>query len=308
MSRRKILSIFGVLILIILVISILRSRNVALLDYWTGLAAGLSLLIPVILYWGFKPDIDELIRGKSEVVIQKNSLRLYKYPYLTVSKQRRTQSMTNTAYTAITVENIGKIKAKECEVEILLKNGGEPYRSKVLSSLSADSQGRPNPKTVSIDGNHETMGFHPLALNLGTLQAFLPNHSLGVAGEFTGPLVKHDGYEIHGKTIYDGKQSEIIPLGKIKIPDDFLKKSEIPPDIQVIIDQGGFAVYLELTHDKIRAKFYGHKSDKDVIGIIIKYLEKIPQIDNIFEDNGRLRRWELIGDVPHLHDVKESSS
>lgn len=287
---------------------LLNSGVVFMRNYLTELTAGLTLLAIGILYWGFKPEIDEYIRGKSEVIIQKNSLCFYKYPYLVISKLRQQQRMPNMAYTSITVENVGKIKANECEIEILLKNDGEPYSSKVLSSLSADSQGRPNPRKVSIDGNHGTMGFCPLALNLETLQAFLPNHSLGSAGKFTGTLVKHDWYEIFGKAIYDGKQSEITPLGKITIPDDFLKKSVIPPDIQVLLEQGGFAVYLERHQDKTRVKFYGRYGDEEIIRIILNEFIKIPEIDIIFEDNGRLRRWEIIGGVLHLRDVKLKDS
>ncbi len=193
------------------------------------------------------------------------------------------------------------------EIEIQLKND-EPYCSKVLSSLSADSQGRPNPKTVSIDGNNGTMGFTPLALHLDTLQAFLPNHSLGVAGNFTGTLVNHGKYEVFGKAIYDEKQSEITPLGKINIPDDFLKKGVIPHDVQILLDQGGFAVYLERYQDRTRAKFYGHYSDREIVNIILNDLIKYPDIDVIFEDNGKLRHWEVIKGVLHLSDVNESSS
>lgn len=305
---RKVLSIIGSIILFVIVLVLLESGGVILIDYLTGVTAALTILVFPILYWGFKPEIDGYIRGKSEVIIQKNSLRFYKYPYLVISKQRQQQHMSNMAYATITVENVGKIKANECEIEIQLKNDGEPYSSKVLSSLSADSQGRPNPKTVSIDGNHGTMGFNPLALHLDTLQAFLPNHSLGVSGKFTGTLVKHDWYEIFGKAIYDEKQSEITPLGKIKIPDDFLKKSVISHDVQVLLDQGGFAVYLERYQDKTRAKFYGHYRDEEIIIIILNDLIKVPRIDKIFEDNGRLRYWEVINGVLHLSDFEESSS
>jgi len=278
--------------------------EVTVFDFWKYIVvlcitSGISLLV-----WGWKPEIEAYIKGKNEVIIQKDSLRFYKYPYLLISEQRQQQRMPNMAYATITVENIGKIKAKECEIEIQLINKGEPYSSKVLSSLSVDSQGQPNPRMVSIDGNHGTMGFHPLALNLETLQALLPNHSLGVAGKFTGTLVRHDQYEIFGKVIYDEKQSEIIPLGKIKIPDDLLTKSIIPNDIQILLDQGGFAVYLERYQNKIRAKFYGQYRDEELIRLILNDLIKFPQIDIKFEDNGKLRHWETIDGVLHLSDVK----
>ncbi|MCW4050745.1 MAG: hypothetical protein NWE89_13525 [Candidatus Bathyarchaeota archaeon] len=303
---RKVLSIIVSIILSVIVLVLLKSGGVILIDYITEVMAGLTILIFPILYWGFKSEIDGYLRGKSEVIIQKNSLRFYKYPYLVISKQRQ-QRMSNMAYATITVENFGKIKSNECEIEIQLKND-ESYCSKVLSSLSADSQGRPNPKMVSIDGNNGTMDFHPLALRLDTLQAFLPNHSLGVAGSFTGTLVNHEGYEIFGKAIYDGKQSEITPLGRIKIPDDFLKKAVIPHDIQVLLNQGGFAVYLEHYQDKTRAKFNGHCRDEEIIRIILNNLIKIPRFDKIFEDNGRLRHWEIKKGVLHLSGIEESSS
>ena len=303
MDLRKIVAVIGAIILLSFVGFLLYSGDVILKDYLTGVTISLTLLTIPLLFWGFKQEIDGYIRGKSEVIIQKNSLRFNKYPYLVFSKQRQKQQMSNMAYATITVENVGKIKANECEVEIQLKNDGEPYSSKVLSSLSADSQGRSNPKTVSIDGNHGTMGIHPLALHLDTLQAFLPNHSLGVAGKFTGVLVKHDWYEIFGKVIYDEKQSERTSLGKIKIPDDFLIKSVIPHDIQILIDQEGFAVYLERCQDRTRAKFYGHCRDEEIIRIILNDLIKYPEIDIIFEDNGKMRHWETIEGVLHLSDV-----
>jgi len=286
---RKTLAIISSVILFIIVFFLLYKGDILLTSYLTELAVGLTLFGIAILYWGFKPEIEEIVRGKSDVILQKDSLCFFKFPYL-VFLQQKPQKMTNMVYAVITAENVGKLKAKECEVEILLKND-KPYSSKVLSSLSVDSQGRHNPKTVSIDGNHGTIGFHPLALNLDTLQAFLPNHSFGVAGNFTGTLVDPDWYEIFGKTIYDEKQSEITPLGKVKIPEDILDKAEIPNDVQRIMDQGGFAVYLEFCQGKIRSKFYGHNDDEDVKKIILEHLTKIPQIDNILEDNEQLRHW-----------------
>lgn len=224
---------------------------------------------------------------KNEVIIQKDSLRFNKYPYLLKSKQGF-QPMPNMIYAEITIENRGKSKVK-CEVEISLKNNTS-YKRKVLS---ADSTISPNPMSISVDANGGLMGFHPLCVNLDTLDTFLPNHSLGRGGAFSGTQVRHGEYEIFGKVIYEQKQSKIVSLGKIKIPDDFLKNAKIPNDIQVITEQGGFAVYLESHQGKIRAKFYGQNNDADVKSVILKYLEQIPQIDEIIDDNGKLRQWEI---------------
>ena len=222
---------------------------------------------------------------KPKIIIQKDSLRYNKYPYLLVFSNRRVAKMPNTVYAEITVENIEKIKANDCEVEITLENS-ITYRSKVLSSNSTKT---PNPITTSVDANR-TKGFHPLCLRLHTLEAFLPNHSEGV-GAMTGTSVRHGSYEMSGIVIYDGMQSKATSLSEVKIPNDFLEKSIIPSDIQVRIDEGGFAVYLELFQGKIRTKFYGNNNDEDVKKIISNYL--IHQIDDVFEDNGKLRRWAL---------------
>lgn len=292
---RKKISIVGISVIVVVIILLFCQGGFNLTEYVTGIAIGLSLLIPFIAYWGWKSEIDEMIRGKKEVIIQKNSLRLYKYPHIMF--KQKVSHRTNMAYAVITAENIGELGANECNVEILLKNDEKTYCAKVLSALSADLQGRINPRTVSI-GSHDTIGFHPIAISLDTLEAFLPTHSLNTPGFFTGTAVKHGKYEMLGKTIYDGKQSETISLGKIRIPDDFLKKSEIPHDIQVRIDEGGFAVYLEKYQRKVRAKFYGNHNDKDIEKIISAYLTGIPQIDNIIEDNGKLRQWiQKNGDV-----------
>jgi hypothetical protein len=228
-------------------------------------------------------------RTKSKVIIQKNSLRFNKYPFLVKSKSRM-QQMPNMVYAEITVENSGRTKVK-CEVEISLKNNGMSHKSKVVS---ADSTISPNPMSIYVDANGGEMGFHPLCLKLDTLDVFLPNHPLGSGGNFTGTQVRHGKYEMFGKVIYGNEQSKTLSLGKIKLPDDFLNNAKIPNDIQVRIDQGGFAVYLESYQGKIRAKFYGKNNDNDTKDIILNYLEKIPLIDDIIDDNGKLRKWEII--------------
>lgn len=236
---------------------------------------GSIVYISLLIYAKFKFD----------VVIQEKSLRFNKYPYFIVYPDKREQKMPNTAYAEITIENRGKKKVNECEVEITLKKKGvEIYRSKVLSS---DSTKEPNPITISIDAKG-TKGFHPLCLNLNSFVAFLPNHPLGV-GVFSGTLVSHGEYEIFGRVMYDGKFGKLSSLGKINIPNDFVNKAKIPNDIQVTIDQGGFAVYAEFYQGRIRAKFYGHNNEGDVRRTL-KHLEKDNlQIDNMIEDNGKLR-------------------
>lgn len=250
-------------------------------------------VIIILLSIGMISSIIIFIYGlikKQDVIIQKDSFRFNKYPYLIKSKQGQLpQQMPNMIYSEITIENRGKSKI-ECEVEISLKNNTH-YKSKVLS---ADSTTSPNPINISVDAEGGTMGFHPLCLRLKTFETFLPKHSLGCGGNFTGTLVRHGEYEMFGKVIYDQKQSKIVFLGTIKIPDDFLKNAKIPNDIQVIIEQGGFAVYLESYQGKTRAKFFGNNKDKDTKDIILDYLEQIPQIDEVIDDNGKLRKWEIV--------------
>jgi len=125
------------------------------------------------------------------------------------------------------------------------------------------------------------------------LQAFLPDHSPVVAGKISGKLIKYDEYEIFGKVICDDNLGKSTYLGKINIPDDFLTKAKIPNDIQVIIDQGGFAVYAELVQGKVRAKFFGHNNDDDIKNALKRLKIKYLRIDDSIEDNGTLRKLPL---------------
>ncbi len=236
-----------------------------------------------LLRWGFK--------SQPNVIVQKGSFRINKYPLYVVTAQG-VQQQPNIAYAEIAIENVGKARAEKCEVEVILKSGGkEVYSSKVVS---ADSTRTPNPLSVSLDPRGGTIGFHPLCLGLGTLQAFLPNHSLGVPGAFDGTLVRHGEYEVYGKVSYDGRQGESGLIGRVKVPEDFLEKSTIPNDVQVQVDQGGFAVYLVKNGESVRARIYGKHSDNDVGNMVLDYLLRIPQIDSIVDDNGRLRRWKIL--------------
>jgi hypothetical protein len=240
------------------------------------------------------------LRKKLNVIIQEDSLRFNKYPHLLIYSNRRAQQMLNMVYGEVTIENCVNAKVKECEVEITLKKKGvDVYKSKVLS---ADSTKEPNPMTVSIDAKG-TKGFHPLCLNLDSFVAFLPNHSLGIGGAFSGTLVPHGEYEIFGRVISNGKFGKLASLGKVNIPNDFVSKAKIPNDIQVTIDQGGFAVYVERNQDKVRAKFFGHNNDDDIREIFAQYLEKIPQIDDVIEDNGKLRSWRTISPISDISVV-----
>lgn len=250
--------------------------------YSTLLVTFLLLLVTSVFYIGF------LIykKLKFDVIIQDDSLRFNKYPYL-VGHYGRLKWDTNMSYAEVTVQNCRKTELKKCSLEIILrKEGKDIYCEKVLS---ADSTNEPNPIMVSIDGTRK-VGFHPVCLRLASFQAFLPDHSSGTAGYCSGKLIKYDEYEIFGKVIYDGKLGKLTYLGKINIPADFLTKAKIPNDIQVIIDQGGFAVYAELVKGKVRAKFFGHNNDDDIRDALQHLKRKYLRTDDLIEDNGKLRK------------------
>jgi len=298
-SRSKVLKICVAIVggLLEVLTFIFPTATASFLEKWLGISdttivmaimiviciVGLVAIILVVAMTIWQHYKQKLNRN---VVIQKDSLRFNKYPYLIADSLKSTVRMTNTTYSEITIENCEEVSRK-CSVEITLK-GKKKYRSKVLSSDSTDAS-NPNPIWVSVDARSGTKGFHPLCFRPLNFEAFLPNHSLGVAGAFDGTLVEHGEYEVLGRVLYDDKESKIVSLGKVKIPDDFLEKAKIPNDVQVRIDQGGFAVFLERIQDKVRAKFFGHNDDNDIRKVFSEYfLGKIPQIDDILEDNGKL--------------------
>lgn len=221
------------------------------------------------------------------VRIEEESLRFYKYPLILGTNQRM-NNMTNISYSEITIHNCQKKQVNRCSLEIILKKDGKQvYNSKVLTG-DATNPKEPNPLTVTLDGKGN-IGFHPVAVCLDSFQAFLPNHSLGVAGKFTGPLIAHDEYEMFGKVIFDDKLGKSTSLGKINIPNDFLDKAEIPNDIQIIIDQGGFAVYVELFQNNPRAKFFGNINNKEINNVLQRLRRPYPNLDRTIEVNGTAR-------------------
>ena len=245
-----------------------------------------ALLADVCCEAGITLSVMDAARPQDfEVIIQEESFRFNKYPFL-VRAHGKSQIMANMSYAEITIQNCRNTEIKKCSLEIILrKEGKDIYCEKVLS---ADSTNQPNPMTVSIDGTRK-VGFHPACLHLASFQAFLPDHSLKVAGKISGKLIKYDEYEIFGKVICDGKLGKSTYLGKINIPADFLTKAKIPNDIQVIIDQGGFAVYAELVQGKVRAKFYGHFTDGDVKRALKALNKEYVNVDMIVEENGKER-------------------
>ena len=228
---------------------------------------------------------------KIDVLIEKDSLCFYKYPYRVVSQVRAVDNMTNTCYSEVIIHNCSQTKINDCSLQVVLRKDGAELKSKVLST---DSTKGPNPLNVPIDGDSK-VGFHPVCLRLRSLEAFLPNHAVA-AGNFTGTLIPHGEYELLTKVFYDGKLGKLTSLGQIKIPEDFLNKATIPNDIQVKIDQGGFAVYAELTQGKVRAKFFGKFTDGDVNRALSSLKAEHLQVDTIVEENGKQRKTD---DGPH---------
>ena len=130
-------------------------------------------------------------------------------------------------------------------------------------------------------------------MELDTLTTFLPNHSEGSPGAFSGTLVKDGEYDIFGRTLYDGKLGKIAALGKIRIPEDLLNRSQIPNDLEVMMNQGKFLVYVERVSGKVRARIFGRHTDEDMIRVVFE-LSRSYQIDNTIDDNGRLRLWKIL--------------
>ena len=134
---------------------------------------------------------------------------------------------------------------------------------------------------------------HPGCLCLDSFQTFLPNHSLGKGGAFTGMLIAHGDYDLFGRILHNGKCGKWIALGKVKTPTDFVDKAKIPNDVQVIIEQGGFAVYAELYKGKIRTRFFGNPSNNDIrrcFREIRRSLKDPMVIDEMIDVNGTTRK------------------
>jgi len=222
---------------------------------------------------------------KINVVIEKDSLSFIKYPYR-AGTRGNIQQYTNMAYGDITLHNNTKNRINDCSLEIdLRRNNISAYKAKVLSSSATP----PNPIRVSIDGEGDA-SFCPVGLNLKSVQAFLPHNSLGQAGNFTGPLIANGEYEFFGRVIIEGKCGKWYSLGTMKIPSDIIEKAKIPNNIQVTIDQGGFAVYAELFQDKVRAKFFGNFTNGDVKRVLTSLKKQELAVDDTVEENGKLRR------------------
>ena len=69
MDLRKNVAVIGAIILFVIVLALQQSGGVILIDYLTEVTAGLTLLIFPILYWGFKPDIDNWIARTRETKV-----------------------------------------------------------------------------------------------------------------------------------------------------------------------------------------------------------------------------------------------
>lgn len=242
-------------------------------------------IVTVILSRIFRPN----------VIIQKDSLRFYKYPYIESLNQTDTLR-PNRAYADITVENIGRIKARECEVEITLRNGKTYDRVKIVSTVS--TPGNPNQMKVSIDGYGGKVTFCPLCLKLDTLGTCLPQYAVD-AGVLGGTPISPDSYEVSARALYDGKPSKLVALGKVRIPDD-LVNAKLHSNVQTTtIDEGGFVVYAELYQGKIRAKFSRKTSDDDIKRMVLVLRKEFPRLDNEIDvENEKKRRWEIVsGDI-----------
>jgi len=219
---------------------------------------------------------------KINVVIEKDSLSFIKYPYR-AGTRGNIQQYTNMAYGDITLHNNTKNRINDCSLEIdLRRNNVSEYKTKVLSSGATP----PNPITVPIDGEGNA-SFCPVGLHLQSIQAFLPHDSLGKAGNFTGPLIANGEYEFFVRILIEGKCKKWQSLGIIKIPVCIIEKAEFPNDIQVIIDQGGFAVYAELFQGKVRAKFFGKFTNGDVKRVLTSLKGLRLLVDDTVEENGK---------------------
>jgi hypothetical protein len=298
--KKQLLSVGICIVLLITMLFLHKQGFIKLTDVSAALAYVLVAGMMSVLVYGFtdwferlfgiEPQAPSLRKPKLEphVTIRQNSLTFYKYPYLLCSKiTGKKQLMTNTAYSDVYVLNDGRVDVEKCELAIELSSEGQnPYDATVLSpELGPDQK---NLLTVSLKAGRE-VAYHPLALNLATQQAFLPRVSFN-AGNFTGTMVLDGEYEIYAKAYYDGRQTERVFLGRVKIPQD-LASAEYHQNIKVQLEKDSFAVSLEKYDTKIRARFHGVNDEEDVKRIIREHLIKVQQIDKILDNNGTLLEW-----------------
>jgi len=68
MERRLILTIISLIVLGIAIVILFLKTNIDMADFFTQLAVGLTLLLPIIGYWGFKPFIDRYLERRKESI------------------------------------------------------------------------------------------------------------------------------------------------------------------------------------------------------------------------------------------------
>ena len=66
MARRLILTIISLIALGIAIVILFLKTTIDMTDFFTQLAVGLTLLLPIIGYWGFKPSIDRYLERRKE--------------------------------------------------------------------------------------------------------------------------------------------------------------------------------------------------------------------------------------------------
>lgn len=166
--------------------ALICSGSVTLSDFWTGTAVGLALIAIGILYWGFKPDIGRLIRGKRAIDNLLESLYFFIThwnTYKNLMQEKRLRKPQN-----------GEIKwasdqIKDAITKIRLLNP-RGINKEVLDSIQA----------VSDD---------MAMLGIDVLQRF-PDH---IVAHYTLDMDVTENLIFHGDAIYD-ELKLIIPLVK----------------------------------------------------------------------------------------------